>query len=87
MDNQLTQLRAHAQNIINGKEPHDGAGIAQMLEDEIARRGNYDNYIIALSSECGISLYERNELPLTASWKLIRATPEQRARAFLAATE
>lgn len=52
------------------------------LEDEIEQLGQQDNYIIALSKLCGVDLHTRNELPLTASWQLRRATPEQCAEAF-----
>jgi hypothetical protein len=73
---------------------------AQMLEDEIERRGLQARYATFLLEEVdpdGAQIYhsaievERYTSPHDDGWKLvwalIRATPEQRARAFLAATE
>lgn len=54
-----------------------------LVEDVIDQLGQSDNYIIALSNICNIDLYTRNELPLSASWRLIRATPDQRCEAAL----
>lgn len=48
-----------------------------LLEDEIERRGLDRVYIKALQATIGSS----------ARWDILRAEPEQRARAFLAATE
>ena len=53
---------------------------ARMLEDEIERRALIDRYLAALDDAMGVSPYTDDEV-----WSLIRATPEQRARAFLEA--
>lgn len=93
----MDSLKQHAQNIIDGKEPHEGEGIARMLEDEIERLGSQDRYISALlieidsdaktwdiidGSDEGGGWVDRAFL-----FKLIRATPEQRAAAFVEATK
>ena len=59
------------------KEPY----LASLLEDEIEKRGLQDVYIDALMRIV--------EYPAIGEqyWLLLRATPEQRARAFLAAVE
>ena len=51
-----------------------------MLEDEIERRALIDRYLAALDDVLGVNPYTDDEV-----WSLIRATPEQRARAFLEA--
>lgn len=60
-----------------GWSPSTDPNAARLLEDEIARRGLQEQYVHALQG-------------LVASrdhWEYIRATPEQRARAFLAVME
>lgn len=54
---------------------------ALLLENEIARRGLEESYCRALTRQ----LYD--VLLKDYTWALIRATPEQRARAFLEAME
>jgi hypothetical protein len=76
-------LAFYAQRIINGLEPHEAHGIARMLEDEIERRGLIWQYMTALHvvqwrAGWGTGPIEQEEL-----WCLLRATPGQRARAFL----
>ena len=53
---------------------------ARMLEDEIERRALIDRYLAALDDVLGVNPYTDDEV-----WSLIRATPKQRARAFLEA--
>lgn len=55
-----------------------------LLEDEIERRGLQDKYLIAISRILDdLPLpYEKGVMP-PFLWQLLRATPEQRARAFL----
>jgi hypothetical protein len=55
---------------------------ARELEDEIERRGLEDRYVQVLGAVVNANPYTDNE-----SWALIRATPEQRARAFLEAVK
>lgn len=55
---------------------------ARLLEDEIERRGlqyKYMDWLMAFTSLCS----NEND----QHWALIRATPEQKARAFLKAVE
>jgi hypothetical protein len=85
-------LILRAQDIIAGKEPHEGAGIATMLEDEIERRGLIKPYIRILVEDIApILTYDEwenwGDENYTALWSLVRATPEQRARAFLEAVK
>lgn len=54
----------------------------RQLEDEIERRGLQEAYIQALDS---FVTYERSEGWQWFRWGILRATPEQRARAFLKA--
>ena len=54
---------------------------ARMLEDEIERRGLQKRYMDALASTTNAMPFDNVLYP----WSLIRATPEQRARAFLEA--
>lgn len=82
----------YAQRVVDGLEPHDGASIARGLEDEIERRGLQDVYIRALFVQT-IPEAARWDITLNAEpggyidraslFLLLRATPEQRARAFL----
>jgi hypothetical protein len=62
---------------------------ARLLEDEIERRGVQKAYISALCRDGGLddpfSDYAILEFTLEAFWQVMRATPEQRARAFLEA--
>lgn len=53
-----------------------------MLEDEIERRGLEDDYIRAL-----LAIVIPDGGSVLAFWRILRATPEQRARAFLEATK
>jgi hypothetical protein len=57
---------------------------ARLLEDEIERRGVQEDYIRALDK---LVTYEREEGWMWFRWGILRATPEQRARAFLAVME
>jgi hypothetical protein len=52
-----------------------------LLEDEIERRGLQKRYMDALASTTNAMPFDNVLYP----WSLIRATPEQRARAFLEA--
>ena len=54
---------------------------ARQLEDEIERRGLQKRYMDALASTTNAMPFDNVLYP----WSLIRATPEQRARAFLEA--
>lgn len=66
-----------------------------MLEDEIERRGLQGPYMEALMQTIGIERIAliceleciQYEHVAPELWKLLRATPEQRDRAFLVATE
>ena len=58
---------------------------AKILEDEIARRGLREPYCMALWEATGIDGAADFETSL--GWPLIRATPEQRARAFVKVVE
>lgn len=65
--------------------------VAQRLEDEIERRGLWQEYAGALEHsvilECeNLDLLDTQDRSGIA-WLLIRATPEQRCRAFLAVME
>lgn len=53
---------------------------AKLLEDEIERRGLQDDYMREL-----LSIVIPGGGSVLAFWKILRATPEQRARAFLKA--
>jgi hypothetical protein len=55
-----------------------------VLEDEIERRGLKNEYLLALS---GIVIGTLCLADYDEWWALIRATPEQRARAFLEAAK
>jgi hypothetical protein len=74
-------MRDIAAQMIQGTWPRTQNNV-DILERHIEQLGQQENYIIALLGVCGVSLYERNELPLTTSWKVKRATPEQCAQAF-----
>jgi len=52
---------------------------AKLLEDAIERRGSIPEYMAALERITGV-----DTLTYTGRFLLIRATPEQRARAFIA---
>jgi hypothetical protein len=62
--------------------------MAQLLEDEIERRGLWKPYIVALVDirEPDISFGDLDDAFRTL-WILMRSTPEQRARAFLEAVK
>jgi hypothetical protein len=73
-----------ARAVINGKDPRDHIFIAIALEDEIERRGIQSEYVFALA----VSLFgEQDEWGTAHIMKMMRATPEQRARAFLEAVK
>lgn len=55
---------------------------ARQLEDEIERRGLQDEYAYKLIIESSAYCEDRQT---AFAWALLRATPEQRARAFLEA--
>ena len=60
--------------------------VSRPIEDEIERRGMPVEYMRALLQECPVMGYADIDNPEDANaWTLLRATPEQRARAFLAA--
>lgn len=80
-------MRDHAQRIIDGLEPHDGAAIAQMLEDEIVQRNLQFTYIGALAASCEAQDDGAQQYSPLAVFALLRATPAQRARAFLEAVK
>ncbi len=71
-----------AQRVIDGKEPHEAGGVAEMLEDEIERRGLIYEYTNML-----VTLIEYQAIANPLGWAVLRATPEQRARAFLEAVK
>jgi len=60
---------------------------ARLLEDEIERRGLWREYTSALVEELDIygdkTYYDWDREWVGATWLLLRATPEQRARAYL----
>jgi hypothetical protein len=56
---------------------------ARLLEDEIEERGKINAYMTHLCRECGIRTFDR--MDVADAYALIRATPEQRAQAFLKA--
>lgn len=58
-----------------------------MLEDEIERRRLQAAYVIELSAVVGCELKADREQSARHLWMMIRATPEQRCRAFLKAVE
>lgn len=61
---------------------------ARLLEDEIDRRGLIDEYIEKLIVIVDAPDLELDVWPKYSDlWKLAHSTPEQRARAFLAAIE
>jgi hypothetical protein len=60
---------------------------ARLLEDEIERRGLHGPYIGALLTEMGQPHTYHPSIEIDIKWALLRATPEQRARAFLAVME
>ena len=62
--------------------------LASLLEDEIEKRGLQGAYIHALWNELdGAPLVDGCTQQTASDWALLRATPGQRARAFLAAVE
>ena len=85
-------LRALAQRMI-AEPPTDERTISwcvRSLEDEIERRGLWAEYTGALLSilldETDYDIIEGDpDRNLRDSWACVRATPEQRARAFLEA--
>jgi hypothetical protein len=83
----MTAALQHAQDIIDGQEPHDGASMASYLEDEVERVGATARraYVSALWDLCGCDGNDEGENIWLDEWKLIHATPEQRARAFVEA--
>ena len=58
---------------------------ARLLEDEIERRGLQDEYLTALWGVMDAAGDPSPEWVLADIWLFLRATPEQRARAFLEA--
>jgi hypothetical protein len=59
---------------------------ARILEEEIERRGLKDTYINELIDACaGQAITMLDDLTFADLWSLIRATPEQRAQAFVTA--
>jgi hypothetical protein len=64
---------------------------SRLLEDEIERRGLEEQYVRALYQELQLAIEEAAPRTWYVGWddifSLIRATPEQRCRAFLAVTE
>lgn len=63
----------------------------RLLEDEIERQHLRADYMEALEDILGIDVYHGPNgfegLSIDAEWALLRATPEQKARAFLAVVE
>lgn len=65
-------------------DPSTDIESARMLEDEIERRGLQEPYVYALGKIIGMR--DINDwLEAEDWWRFLRATPEQRARAFLEA--
>jgi hypothetical protein len=62
---------------------------ARLLEDEIERRGLMQKYTAYLTDEIGVhrSSWDCRDTLLAIPWLVLRATPAQRARAFLKAVE
>jgi hypothetical protein len=60
---------------------------ARLLEDEIERRGKVSDYAGALAEMVGVGDDFWYDATGGDVWQIIRATPEQRARAFLEAVE
>jgi hypothetical protein len=56
---------------------------SQMLEDEIVRRGLTYKYVLEISGVLDLVAFDE----WLWIWKSLRATPEQRARAFLEAVK
>lgn len=74
-----------AESIVNGKESHELEAEARLLEDEIERRSGdvLLLYVFHLSRIVGKGA---GDAP-AGLWRLIRATPQQRAQAYLEATK
>jgi hypothetical protein len=71
-----------AQNIISGKEKYERMQATAMLEDMIEQRGLEEEYISRLLDQKQTTNWTEGD-----HWFLIRATSEQRARAFLEAVK
>jgi hypothetical protein len=71
----------YAQRIIDGLEPHEADSIARGLEDDIEARGLQDAYTEALDALVNVGVTGWRNV----RWAMLRATPEQRARAYLKA--
>lgn len=84
MSEHLTQTRiALAEHIIKGIFDDGLAdGAARQLEDEIERRGLEYSYVRSLVNLVAVDTAPGSD---GERWALIRATPEQRAKAFLQA--
>lgn len=59
----------------------------RLVEQEISRLDQGENYIRALYKELHITQAMIDAAPLTMQWETMRATPEQKARAFLKVVE
>jgi hypothetical protein len=81
--------RELAEDIVSGKEKHDLCASVRLLEGEIERRGKLNEYVYALAAIVLDPWQAGGEWPFELFpqdvWLLVRATPEQRARAFLKA--
>ncbi len=64
---------------------------ARLLENEIERQGKHNAYITQLCEVCGVRPDEHEDggyfVYIDEAWPLVRATPEQKARAFLTVME
>lgn len=58
---------------------------AQLVEDEIEKRGLETKYISCLQEIVWNGEYSEHDYPLELKWRLLRATPEQRCLAALRA--
>ena len=95
MDERKALFSERARAVIDGVDGGDHIFIAIALEDEIEQRGREVAYISALLIEIDADsatwdIYEDSDegggwIDRAFLFKLIRATPEQRARAFLKA--
>ena len=63
-------------------EPSSDLESARLLEDEIERRGLQEKYLVVLHEVVGAKWIDYGVMDV---WSIFRATPEQKARAFLAA--
>ena len=73
-----------AKRILDGHDDHPLETVAILLA-EIERRGYGDLYTFRLATICGVArdAWEYRDTLIAIPWILLRATPEQHARAFV----